>query len=70
MSFPTKLFDSVLYFMQVDKWGEQIPVGKPYCTICSKMVVDVEITGFVLLHEDGIYYYDAETYNDLSFGYR
>jgi hypothetical protein len=60
---------SVLYFVQVDENGEPVPVGKPYCTICSKMVMDVEIIGFVLLHEDGIYYYDAEEYNNLSFGY-
>jgi hypothetical protein len=69
MSSPTKILDSRLYFVQVDKDGNQQPSGNPYCTICSKIILDIGISEFVLRHEDGIYVYDAEKYNDLSFNY-
>jgi deoxycytidylate deaminase len=69
-SFPEMIIDSVLYFMQVDEQGEQLPVDRPYLDLCSSMILDAEISGIVLLHSDGIYYYDVVAYNDLCFGYK
>ncbi len=60
---------SVLYFTRIDDEGEIKRSGKPYCTICSKMTLDLGAEEFVLWHEDGIYAYDIEEYNDLSFGF-
>ena len=61
---------SRLYFIRIDGDGDKIEAGKPYCTICSKMVLDVGISEFVLLHEEGICVYGTEEYNEISFGLR
>jgi deoxycytidylate deaminase len=64
-----KILGSRLYFVRLDGDGEISFAGKPYCTICSKMALDVGIKEFVLYHEEGVCVYDTEEYNDLSFEY-
>jgi deoxycytidylate deaminase len=59
---------STLYFTRLNKENQIIPVGKPYCTICSKLALDNDISKWVLFHEFGFTEYDADEYNDLSFG--
>jgi len=66
---PNKLIGSILYFIRLDKNGAPSPAGKPYCTHCSKLALDVGISEFVLFHEEGICVYDADEYNLLSFQY-
>jgi len=66
---PEKIKDSVLYFIRLDENGNKTFAGKLYCTICSKIALDVGIKSFVLWHEKGICVYDIEEYNDLSFKY-
>ena len=66
---PDKIFDSRLYFIRLDDKGLPSRAGKPYCTICSKMALDVGIGEFVLWHEQGICVYDTEEYNNLSFNF-
>lgn len=66
---PNKILDSRLYFMRLDKDNNLTRAGKPYCTICSKMSLDVGIKEFVLWHEEGICVYDTEEYNTISFSY-
>jgi deoxycytidylate deaminase len=67
---PQKLFGSRLYFVRVDKEREPIrAAGKPYCTICSKMTLDVGIKEFVLWQKEGICVYDTGEYNLLSYQY-
>ncbi len=56
-------------FIRLDKNGTLSRAGKPYCTICSKMALDVGIDEFVLWHEDGICVYDTDEYNTRSFQY-
>lgn len=65
-----KLPGARLYFIRLDKTDKPTPAGQPYCTICSKMALDVGIVEFVLLHEDGIGLYDTEEYNKISFEYK
>ena len=67
---PNKIVDSRLYFIRLDGEGEKTKSGKPYCTICSKMSLDVGIAEFVLWHEEGICVYGVEEYNKLSFQYK
>lgn len=43
--------------------------GKPYCTICSKMALDAGVSEWVLWHDKGITIYDANEYNEISFGH-
>ena len=59
-----------LYFIRINEEGIKIPAGKPYCTICSKMALDVGIKNFILFHRKGIRIYDSQEYNDLSFDFR
>ncbi len=69
-SNPGKLPGSRLYVTRLDGGGRQEGLsGDPYCTICSKMALDVGITEFALPCEDGIRVYDAAEYNTLSFQY-
>ncbi|MGM0482691.1 MAG: hypothetical protein ACQEP6_02395 [Patescibacteria group bacterium] len=64
---PGKLFGSRLYFIRLDESGKPARAGEPYCTICSKMALDVGIAEFVLWHNDGVCVYDMGEYNTLSF---
>ncbi len=66
---PGKILGARLYFVRLDKDGKISFAGKPYCTICSKMALDVGVKEFVLYREEGICVYDAEEYNNLSFEY-
>ncbi|MEK6821523.1 MAG: hypothetical protein AABY11_03950 [archaeon] len=66
---PKLLHGSSLYYIR-KKHGEMVFAGKPYCTICSKLALDVGIKEFVLWHENGITAYDTREYNELSFAYR
>ncbi len=60
---------STLYYIR-KKLGEKVLAGKPYCTICSKLALDVGVKEFVLWHENGITAYPTREYNELSFAYR
>jgi deoxycytidylate deaminase len=67
---PEKISGSRLYFIRLDESRKKAMAGKPYCTICSKMALEVGISEFVLLHREGICVYGTEEYNRLSFEYR
>jgi len=67
---PEKIVGSRLYFIRLDDLGNLSRAGKPYCTICSKMALDVGIDEFVLWHEQGVSVYNTEEYNTLSFQYQ
>jgi len=64
-----KLPGSRIYFMRVDDEGRPTRAGEPYCTICSKMVLDARVAEFVLWCKEGIKVYRTEEYNDVSFDY-
>ncbi len=58
---------ATLYFTRVDGEENILKSGKPYCTICSRLALDLRLSYFVLWHEEGIKKYDTKTYNDLSY---
>lgn len=66
---PEKLKGSKLYFTRIDENGEIKKSGKPYCTVCSRMALDVGIAYFILWHEEGILEYPTDEYNKLSYKY-
>jgi len=66
---PEKLKESKLYFVRVDEDGRVKRSGKPYCTVCSRLDLDVGISHFLLWHEDGVCEYPTEEYNRLSYEY-
>ena len=65
-----KIKDSILYFIRLDEEGKKAFSKEPYCTICSKMALDVGIKYFVLWHKEGICFYDTEEYNKASYEYK
>jgi len=64
-----KLIGAELYFIRLDENQNKSVSEKPYCTICSKMALDIGIKKFILLHNQGICSYDTEEYNKLSYNY-
>ncbi|HRY36311.1 MAG TPA: hypothetical protein P5230_00310 [Candidatus Magasanikbacteria bacterium] len=67
---PNELNGSRLYFVRLDKDGNSQKAGKPYCTICSKMALDVGVVEFVLWHDQGVCVYNTDEYNLLSYQYQ
>lgn len=68
-NFPLLLEGSRLYFIRLDGNDQPKKSGEPYCTICSKLALDVGVREFVLWHEKGITVYDTDEYNEYSFLY-
>ena len=66
-NYTNEIIGSRLYFIRLDPTGNKIKAGEPYCTICSKMALDVGIAEFALWHKGGICVYNTEEYNLLSF---
>lgn len=64
-----KIKESKLYFTRIDENGKIKKSGKPYCTVCSRMALDVGIEKFVLWHKEGICEYPTDEYNRLSYEY-
>ncbi len=65
----SRIEGSTLYFGRVDdETGQLKPSGRPYCTVCSRLALDVGIHSWVLWHGpvDGFRVYDADNYNQLS----
>ncbi len=65
-----KLPGSRLYFTRVDENGTLIRSGEPYCTVCSRLALDVSIAEFHLWQESGVAAYPTDEYNRLSHHYR
>ncbi len=61
------LSHAVLYFVRVNEKGELLTSGDPYCTVCSRLALDVGLAQFGLLHESGPMLYETKTYNKLSY---
>lgn len=66
---PDRLLGAALYFVRVDERGEPKRSGEPYCTLCSKLVLDAGIATFHLFREEGIVSYPTDEYNEFSFAY-
>ena len=57
---------STLYFARVDEKGILLPSGRPWCTECSKLALDLGVKTWVLWHAEGPAEYDAAHYDWLS----
>ncbi len=67
---PEKVNGSRIYFVRLDKELRMQPAGHPYCTICSKLAMEIGIKEFAYFNEKGVVVYDAKEHNDLSFAFR
>ncbi|MFP4116220.1 MAG: hypothetical protein ACLFTQ_03400 [Candidatus Aenigmatarchaeota archaeon] len=65
-----KVKGSKLYFARVNEQGKVKKTNEPYCTICSKMILDVGIEEVVMWNGEDLVAYPAEEYNDISFSYQ
>jgi len=66
---PDELQGADMYLARLTGDGRQKEFSKPYCTICSKLIVDVGIRETIRSKPEGIVVYEAEEYNDESFAY-
>ncbi|MCF7800350.1 hypothetical protein K9M16_05115 [Candidatus Babeliales bacterium] len=64
-----ELSNSILFFARVNEKGKPIPSGELYCTICSKSALDIGIAKWVLQKKEGLFIYNSEEYNNISFNY-
>lgn len=69
ITHPESIAGSTLYFVRLNEDGKLHYSGAPYCTICSKMALDIGIKYFVLWHKEGITVYGTEEYNNISYAY-
>ena len=67
---PDKIIDSELFFIRLDSDWNMSKSWDPYCTICSKMSLDLWVKYFYLRHEKWITCYDTQEYNTLSYQYK
>jgi len=68
--YSKEIVGSTLFFIRLDENDKPKKSGDPYCTICSKLALDVGIKEFVLWRDEGWIAYDTAYYNKLSFLYR
>jgi hypothetical protein len=66
---PTDIPGSTLYFLRLTVSDTPMHSGAPYCTVCSKMALDLGVRYFALWHTGGWKKYDTEEYNNLSYQY-
>lgn len=65
---PSHMKGSILYFSRSDDLGNIKKSGNPYCTVCSRIALDLGVAHWVLWNKDeGIKVYDALEYNRLSY---
>ncbi len=64
---PEKIKGATIYFTRINEDYQIQESGEPYCTICSKLALDVGLDEFVLWHDKGICVYGTEEYNEISF---
>lgn len=69
-NFAHDIHNSTLYFLRLDENDQPKHSGRPYCSICSKMALDVGIKEFVLWHVEGWTAYTTEEYNNITFQYK
>ena len=67
---PEKIKGSRIYFIRLDKENRMLPAGPPYCTICSKLALEMGIAEFAYFKGEAVVVYEAKEHNDLSFAFR
>lgn len=64
---PRKIRGSTLYHMCLDDNGKVKKMDQPFCTTCSRIMLDAGIRGFVEYHKKGIISYLTGEFNKLSY---
>lgn len=66
-NYPRHLQGSEAYFISINEQDQRQFTGEPYCTICSKIMLDLGVKTFHLWHRSGIKSYEMNEYNELCF---
>ena len=68
-ALPTgKIVGATLYFTRVDDKGDLLESdGIPYCTVCSRLALDIGIKYFGLWTSEGAKMFETKEYNELSY---
>ena len=62
-----KVMGATIYFAHIDDRGEVLPSGTPYCTVCSRLALDVGLKDFAMQQAQGIHVYSCREFNDISY---
>ena len=60
---------ATLYYVRLGEDGKRKFSRMPFCTVCSRLALDLRLARFGLWHESGIVLYDTKGYNDRSYAY-
>jgi len=60
---------STLYFMRIDEGGNFTDASEPYCTTCSRFVMEAGIGEFALWNNEGADVYTLPEYDELSYNF-
>jgi deoxycytidylate deaminase len=63
---PRDVPGSTMVFVRVDRDGNIMTSGRPYCTVCSRLTLDAGVGFWALWHSEGIRRYPAGEYHRLS----
>lgn len=63
---PQLVVGANMVFVRVDPRGVIQRSGQPYCTVCSRLALDVGVSEWSLWHSEGIRIYPAVEYHRLS----
>ncbi|MBN1585022.1 hypothetical protein JW899_01510 [Candidatus Uhrbacteria bacterium] len=62
-----RIVGAKLYFTRVDDHGDILKSGRPFCTVCSRLALDLGLSHFLLWQEEGIAEFETGEYNRLSY---
>ena len=67
---------SCIYYVSLGKDDNMMPSGRPWCTRCSTLALDIGISEWCMFHAEGVwklgqgaYLYSTIEYNEVSFNY-
>ena len=66
---PQEIIGATLYYVRLGEDGVRRPSRLPFCTVCSRLALDLRLARFGLWHENDIVLYDTKDYNDLSYAF-
>lgn len=60
---------ATLYFMRISSNGSWTFAGDPYCTVCSRLILEAGIARVALWGVEGSVIYTAQEFNEASYNY-
>jgi len=64
---PQLLEHATLYFLRIDAGGRWKPETAPYCTTCSRLILEVGISYVCVWHKSGYGIYASQEFDSLAY---